>query len=157
MSHYPEVVAFDFDNTITQTPPSEIHVTEDINQLKINFSKALPRDGIFNINKLPFIPLIITGRTETFRDVTQEWLTKNTIWNYRDIIMLHDAFYSNGYNHEDYVDWKVQTFIDHNVNIVVDDVPEIIDLCEENGITSFLVEKNMNTTIERVLTHLRSI
>ena len=94
---------------------------------------------------------IITGRQESYRCVTAEWLNMYGI-PYDKLIMFPDGFYTtNGYSILKYVNLKLDIHIKKDVRLALDDKEEVIKVFNDSGICACKVEDDFREAFERVL------
>lgn len=124
---------------------------QDREGLKNMVSTFTPKKGIEILNKLNIEPVIITGRIEYLRDVTEIWLFNNDV-PYSELVMITIDYYPNNE-----IDWKMyQTFkVDEHkkrdIELAFDDKPNIVSLLNKNGISTFLVKDDFAEAVEEAL------
>ena len=91
------VVVFDIDGTIANNEPRRKWLEQSPKDWK-RYNEGMAEDGVYHdivhlMSQLYYNNKIIlcTGREETFREVTEEWLEKNDISEYVDDIYMRPA------------------------------------------------------------------
>lgn len=94
---------------------------------------------------------IITGRQETYRCATAEWLNMYGI-PYDELVMFPHNFYNiHGYDVPKYVNLKVDFHLQRDISIAVDDNEKVIEGLNNSGIFACRVTDNFKEAFENVL------
>lgn len=94
---------------------------------------------------------IITGRQETYRCATAEWLNTYGI-PYDELVMFPHNFYNiYGYDIPTYVNLKVDLHLQRDISIAVDDNEKVIEGLNSSGVFAYRVIDNFKDAFEKVL------
>ncbi len=146
----------DFDETITNEGIGELvdkyGMTEEVKKMSLTFT---PKKGIEMIRQLGLKPIIITGRQEYFRDVTEQWLHEHYI-PYSKLIMLPSGYYGKPgeFDWNKYVNFKIKEIEKIKPLFVLDDVAYVTSALNKRGIPSYLVKNDFGVVLIKALRNL---
>jgi hypothetical protein len=141
----------DFDGTLTVQSIGDIIDEKNIEwndyaRMKDEMVSFTPKKGIGILAEFNLKPLIITGRQESLRDVSELWLFNNKV-PYTKLIMVPDGYYGGKFNFNKYVDFKVEEHLKVNPRFSIDDNKRIVTVLKQYDIPAFLVEDNFEETL----------
>lgn len=119
--------------------------SSELEKILLSFT---PKKGIEVLNEFKINPIIITGRPERLRNATIEWLGQNDI-EYSRLIMYPDNLYPAGFEINKYVDTKLIYHKINNIELAFDDTKLVVDILNQNGIKTFLIEDDFRKVFEK--------
>ncbi len=134
----------DFDGTLTNECMGKIIEEknigpEDYDRLIKEVSTFTPKKGVEVLARYNLQPIIITGRAESLRSISETWLSNNKI-PYKKLIMMSDGIYNGVFNFNKYADFKIEEHLKVNPRFSLDDSKSIITILKQYDIPTFLVE-----------------
>lgn len=137
------IIGIDIDNTLTNASSPWNITSKD--SMDINIAKHLlsadKRLGIEVLIKCEKKIILITARHEEYRNITTEWLQNKPI-KYEKIIMRNFRFSGGVFNLNEYLKYKYIACLEHNIKYMLDDDEKVVNMLNENGIISVLVDRN---------------
>ena len=144
-------IGIDVDGTLTEDKIDRDMFSLDSREVDKRMSKLSPKKGIDVLFDSGLNIHIITGRQETFRYATADWLDMYGI-PYKDITLFPDDFYrKNGYNVPVYASLKLDIHIRKNIHMSLDDNEHVVNTLNKFGIVTCKVDNDFRDAFERVL------
>lgn len=154
MSNISINIGIDVDGTLTNEVIGREMMSLNPSIIERAMLDCSPKNGIdilFEKFENNYNYYIITGRQDTFRDVTTEWLDMYGI-PYKELIMFPNDFYNiNGYSIPKYVNLKIDIHIKKDIWIALDDNEHVIKGFNNSGISACQVTDNFRNAFEKVL------
>jgi hypothetical protein len=138
------VFTIDFDGTLTVESIGDIIdlkkiKRDDYTQMKNEIASFTPKRGIEVLAKYNLRPIIITGRFESLRDVSELWLYNNKV-PYSELIMTPDNYFKGEFDWGKYIEFKVEEHLKIMPRFSLDDNKGVITALKQYDIPAFLVE-----------------
>ena len=130
-----KAIIFDLDGTLCELKPESEKHNHTGKEKVIRITKT------FFISH-PYNRIILTGRKEKYRAITDRWL-KDHFGYYDELIMQSDPAVKN------HIFKKEQLILlknKYDIVLMIDDNPELVPVCEELSIPLFLFYKNEQPT-----------
>jgi len=149
-------IAIDLDGTLTKEDVGSLplNMFDDRDYIDLFLENCTPANGIEVLNEYGIIPLIITGRDEKRRELTTAWLNKHNI-RFKSLIMApHNYYLENGqvnFTWEKYSQLKLNQHRQHDISMAFDDKLCSVEILNQHGILSFLVQNNLREIIENAM------
>lgn len=146
-------IALDLDGTITKEdvgalPQDWFDDHEYINRF---LKKCTLKPGIEVLEEYEIVPIIITGRIESRRQLTIDWLNKHDI-KFKALIMCPDNYYLEDgqikFTWEKYAQLKLMQHRNHDITMAFDDKLCAVETLNQHGILSFLVKDDLREAVE---------
>ncbi len=150
MPNYNFNIGIDVDGTLTKEVIGKEMTSLAPSIIRRAMLDCSPKNGIDILFENSHNHYIITGRMESFRDVTIEWLDMYGI-PYKELIMFPNDFYINGHSLPKYIKLKIDIHIKKDVWIALDDNDEVIKSFNNSGISACQVTDNFRDAFEKVL------
>jgi hypothetical protein len=112
--------------------------SDDYEKMKSAIAEFTPKHGVDILSRGGFEPIIVTGRHESLRAVTEVWLHSYNI-PFKELIMMPDGSYGNKFDWDKYVDYKVKTHAQYDVWFTLDDNKGIVTVLQNHGYNAYLV------------------
>ncbi len=143
MSRKDSILGIDIDNTLTNSPlPWNVSYGDTIDtDIAKNLLLADERPGIEVLNKCEKKIVFVTARHEEYRNVTLKWFEKKLI-KYEKIVMRNFRFSGGVFNLDEYMQYKYTSCLENNIKYMLDDDKEVVNMLNEHGIISVLVNRN---------------
>jgi len=143
--------AIDFDGTLTNECMGKIIDEkgigpEDYERLKDEVSSFTPKKGVEVLKKYNLQPIIITGRQESLRDISELWLFNNKI-PYKELVMIPDGYYNGKFDFNKYADFKIEEHLKRDIKFSLDDNKSIVTILRQHDIPTFLVEDDFEKAL----------
>jgi hypothetical protein len=136
------IIGIDIDNTLTNASSPWNISSGDIRDMNIaeNLLLVDERPGIEVLSKCERKVILITARHEEYRNVTLKWLQKKSI-KYERVVMRNFRFSGGVFNLNEYLKYKYISCLEHNIKYMLDDDEKVVNMLNENGIISVLVDR----------------
>jgi len=146
------VIMIDFDGTLTVENIGDIIDEKglkwnDYASMKDEISKFTPKKGIDILKKYNIKPVITTGRQEPLRDVSELWLFNNNV-SYSELVMISPTAYTDKFDWDKYVDFKVEEHLKRDVDFSLDDNKRLVSILRQHDIPAFVVENDFEETFK---------
>jgi len=122
-------IIVDFDGTLTN---------EKYGEGPGDVSKFTPKKGVDVLRKYEVSPVIVTGRSQDLRGVSEEWLVKYNI-PFKLLVMMPDY---EVFEWQRYLDYKVGVHRQFDVRFSLDDKKSVVTVLRNADIEAFLVTDN---------------
>jgi len=137
----------DLDCTLTDSPPL-IYNGVSLEEL-IKSVKFLPvKKGVEVLASLDLNITIITGRGESFREVTTQWLIQNDI-EFRELVMIGD-YKDNKFDVKLYLDHKREAYLSRGIHFALDDDEEVIKILNYYGVKACKVGEDFREAFNKL-------
>lgn len=131
-----EAIIVDIDGTLSITEHRMHHIKKKPKKWQ-EFFKAMPLDPpqewcIYLLNNINTYKILLTGRPDNYRKVTEEWLSKNKV-SY-DLLLMRKE---NDYRQDEIVKEEIynqEVKGKYNVNFAIDDRSHIVEMWTKLGI-----------------------
>jgi hypothetical protein len=143
-------LAVDLDETISNESPHAFLQLTDREEIYKSCRACTVKSGVEVLHEANLRPLVITGRRESLREITQEFLDINDI-PHRGLIMVPESTYPNGFTWQEYYDFKIKAHIDHKITMALDDNPTVVRMLNDIGITAKVVDKDFRSAFIALL------
>lgn len=142
-------IGVDVDGTLTDTPPFSIDVI-DLEEIRQIIRNAPVKKGVEVLSLLCVNPTMVTGRGDYYHHDTIYWFEKNKI-PYKKLITIDKEKYpGNRFNFQEYMNFKVNSYINNNLQYCLEDDIKVINELEKYGIKCSLVEDNFEEAFHRL-------
>ncbi len=129
----------DVDGTLTDTPPFSTDVI-DLEETRQIIRNAPVKKGVEILSIMCIKPFAITGRGNYYHDDTLHWFNINKI-PYRKLFTIDGNLYEGmKFDFKAYLKFKVNTYLDNNIEYCLEDDINVIRELEKYGITCSLVK-----------------
>jgi uncharacterized HAD superfamily protein len=151
--------ASDLDGTLTNESIGDYIDNKDIKDPEVikgakqMASRFTPKKGVDVLSKKKLSPVIITGREEYLRHVTEIWLYTHNI-PFKELIMVPLGYYGKAFDWNKYVNFKIVEHKKRRIDFALEDKQAIVTILNGVGIPTFRVtddfEKTLNTAMEKI-------
>ena len=132
-------IGIDVDNTLTGLPPFDVD-TMDLEETRQIIRKAPLKKGVEILSIMCVKPVIITGRGDYFHADTIYWLDENNIPYSKLITIDRDKYPGDKFNFQEYINYKVNAYLDNNIQFCLEDDIHVINVLKNYGIKCSLVK-----------------
>ena len=143
------IFASDLDGTLTNQNIGDYMKTnpvrdkERIKKIALGFT---PKKGIDILSKMKLSPVIITGRAEFMRGVTEQWLRMYNI-PFRELVMMPDGVF----DWNKYINYKIIEHKKRPVKFALEDKQSVATILKGVGIPTFLVTDDFEKTLLKAI------
>ena len=137
--------ATDMDGTLTNQNIGD-YIGDDpladlkrVKQIVLGFT---PKKGVDVLSRLNLRPIIITGRHEVLRDVTEQWLRMYQI-PYSELVMM--SF--KKFNRNEYINFKIIEHKKRLIKFALEDKLSIVTILNNVGVPTFLITTDFEKTL----------
>lgn len=139
----------DLDGTLTDSLPFDYNKYYNRLDELIESAKFIPvKNGVEVISEMELDITIITGRGNSFRKVTNDWLIRNGIC-FRELVMIED-YENNKFNNEVYLDFKLKAYLSRKINFCLDDDEEVVNMLNNYGIKAVKVDGDFREAFNKL-------
>ena len=136
-----KVVLFDIDGTLADIEHRRVHLDEsnpDWRAFNAAMGEDTPNQPIVSLylalwSNPQFDPILVTGRSEDFRKLTEQWLTWNEIPFSRMLMRKSKDFRADHIIKEEILNKLLAEGLD--IQFTVDDRQQVVDMWRRRGIT----------------------
>ena len=143
------VIGVDVDNTLTALPPFDVD-TMILEETREIIRSALTKQGTEILSLLCIKPIIITGRGDYFHDDTIYWLEKNDIPYTKLVTIDRNKYSGNRFDFHEYINYKVNEYLENNVQFCLEDDIHVINALEKHGIKCSLVKDDFEEAFHKL-------
>lgn len=150
------IIAMDLDGTLTNEDVGSLPQAtyNDKDYINLFLENCTPANGIEVLDDYGIVPLIITGRDNSRRELTTQWLNNHGI-KFKALIMApHNYYLENGqieFTWEKYSQLKLNQHRNHDIDMAFDDKLCAVKILNEHGILTFLVQNNLRSVVENAM------
>ena len=137
----------DMDNTLTDSPPLIFEV-DNLEALVESVRFVPVKKGVDVISTLDLDITIITGRGESFRKVTIEWLVNNNI-EFRELVMIGD-YKDNKFNMGLYLEHKLNAYLSRGIHFALDDDDYVVNMLNCFGVRACKVDGDFRDAFNKL-------
>ena len=137
--------ATDFDGTITNQNIGD-YIGDDpfadlkrVKQITLGFT---PKKGVDVLSRLNLRPIIITGRHEVLRNMTEQWLRMYNI-PYSELVMM--TF--KKFDRNEYIKFKIIEHKRRPIKFALEDKASLVTIMNGTGIPTFQVTDDFEKTL----------
>lgn len=143
----------DIDETITNENPFKSIQPAQLKTHSHILEKAILnctlKSGAEVLRNTPHDIILITGRQEQFRNVTELWLDLNNI-PFDELIMCENDYYLQVFDHELYIKYKISAYQSNNIHYAFEDDEKLVELLNTLGITAKHVTTDFKEVYETI-------
>ena len=150
-SKYKRLVIFDLDGTLINVEPVRHYVEGKNKNFDAFHNESLnctPFENVLNLNKLmhsmsDVYIAIVTGREEKYREVSEQWLSRNRVF-YQVLLMRKN----NDYRKNVIIKREIYESIESNLNpfVAIDDTLDLRDMWKNIGFSLVYDPQNFSHT-----------
>ncbi len=144
-----KMFATDLDGTLTNQNIGDYIGDDPLANLKQVRKIALgftPKKGVDVLSRMGLKPIIITGRHEVMRDVTERWLRMYNV-PYSELVMM--SFKKFDWN--EYIKFKIIEHKKRPIKFALEDKQSIVTILNGVGIPTFLVTDDFEKTLMKAM------
>lgn len=136
-------IVIDYDGTLTNESIGDL-VDElglgssDYKKMNELIEKFTPKKGVGIIEAASISPMIVTGRQESLRKASENWLREHQI-PFEDMIMVPDGYYGGAFDWNLYVQFKISAIKGQSPRFVLDDSKSLVTILNNHNIPAFHV------------------
>lgn len=137
-----ECLIFDIDGTLSDIKHRKDHLTKKdwfkfFSLMEFDAVRVNVRNAFYNLYP-PLPRILVTGRHERYRTVTEKWLKQHEICGYSDLYMRGDSDYRKDYEvKKDIYFEKIEPFYD--VKIILEDRTGVVEMWRSLGLECWQV------------------
>lgn len=137
--------ATDMDGTLTNQNIGDYIGDDPLANLKFQKKTALgftPKKGVDVLSGMGLKPIIITGRHEVMRGVTEQWLRMHNI-PYSELVMMR----FKKFDWNEYINYKIIEHRKRLIRFALEDKQSIVTILNSVGVPTFKVTDNFEETL----------
>ena len=143
-------IGVDVDGTLTNERLGEEVMTLTPRQIEKRYMECTLKKGADILFQKGINSFAITGRRETYKEVTKDWFKMVGI-PYKELVMVPNNFYPNDFfDLKKYIDFKINSHLQRNIKYGLDDSIYVINALKRNGIIACKVDEDFRNAFENL-------